>query len=233
MQRPRRMNRRPDAVLGALAIGLMVALSPSSYGTPSEPAATTSQAASAKYNWLQFGGDSRHGNGIIYMGDSGRLFTAFSLGTVPPIDAGAPPDAGSSGALPRVGWLATASASGGGAPANALDGHSATRWSTGAAQANGQWFHVDMTAAHTFNQIALDAASNVNDYPRGYQVFVSNDGVNFGNAVATGAGTTALVTVTFAAQTARYVKVVQTSMASFWWSIAEFNVYNTGAAQIG
>jgi|HubBroStandDraft_1064217.scaffolds.fasta_scaffold02755_7 F5/8 type C domain-containing protein/malectin (di-glucose binding ER protein)/fibronectin type III domain protein/PQQ enzyme-like repeat protein/putative pyrroloquinoline-quinone binding quinoprotein len=172
-------------------------------------------------------------NGVMYVGDNGRQLTAFSVGTPPPLqDASLPPpqDAGASGALSRTGWVATASASGGGAPANALDGNSATRWSTGVAQTDGQWFQVDMAAAQTFNEITLDAATSTNDYPRGYQVFVSSDGVNFGSPVATGAGTAALVTVTFAAQTARYIKIVQTAAVSFWWSIAEFNVYNTGAA---
>ena len=39
--------------------------------------------------------------------------------------------------------------------------------------------------------------------------------------------TTALVTINFAAQTARYIKVVQTgTVTPNWWSLYEFNVYN-------
>jgi outer membrane protein assembly factor BamB len=166
-------------------------------------------------------------NGVLYLGDNGRQLTAFSLGTSPP-DSGAP-DAGSTGVLPRTGWVATASSSTGDVPANALDGNAATRWSTGTPEANGQWFQVDMAAARTFDQITLDAAGSTNDYPRGYQVFVSNDGVTFGNPIASGAGSAALVTISFAAQTARYVKIVQTGTTSYWWSVAEFNVYDTGA----
>lgn len=130
-------------------------------------------------------------------------------------------------ALPRTGWTATASSSAtGNAPANALDGNSSTRWSTGRGQANGQWFLVDMKAAQTFDKITLDAATSTGDYPRGYQVFVSNDGVNFGASIASGSGSSQLVTVLFHVQTARYLKVVQTGTAQNWWSIHEFTVWN-------
>jgi hypothetical protein len=58
-------------------------------------------------------------------------------------------------------------------------------------------------------------------------VFVSNDGSNWGSALATGNPTTQLVTISFPSQTARYIKVVQTgTVASNWWSIAELNAYN-------
>jgi beta-glucosidase len=128
--------------------------------------------------------------------------------------------------LSRTGWVASASNTGGtDVPANAIDGNTATRWSTGTPMANGMWFQVDMKSAQTFDQITMDSGGNVNDYARGYQVFVSNDGVNFGTAVATGTGTGALITVSFASQTARYVRVVQTGAATSWWSIVEFNVY--------
>jgi len=87
------------------------------------------------------------------------------------------------------------------------------------------WFEVDMTSTQTFNEITMDSAGSTNDYARGYQVFVSTDGTNFGSAIASGTGAAALITVQFPTQTARYIKVVQTGAASNWWSIAELNVY--------
>jgi beta-glucosidase len=129
-----------------------------------------------------------------------------------------------SGNLARTGWTATASStSGADVPANALDGALGTRWSSGVTQANGQWFLVDMQSNQTFKQLTLDA-NGTTDYPHGYQVFVSTDGVNFGSAVATGAPTASLVTITFPTQTARYIKIVQTGTATSWWSIYELNV---------
>jgi hypothetical protein len=135
---------------------------------------------------------------------------------------------GTAGPLPRAGWVASASPTSGDVPANAIDGNLSTRFSTGAPQANGQWFQVDMLSTQSFTQITMDTGGSTNDYARGYAVYVSNDGVNFGTAVATGAGNTGVTTVTFAQQSARYIRVIQTGTATSWWSIAEFNVYGSG-----
>jgi hypothetical protein len=157
----------------------------------------------------------------IYTGSGGSTNTPTATST-----GGSP--------LPRTGWTATASSiptdpcCTGNVPANTLDGNASTRWSTGLAQANGQWIRLDMATAQTFNKIVLDAGTSTGDYPRGYQVFVSNDGTNWGSAVATGNGTSAVTTITFATQTARYLRVVQTGTASSWWSIHEYNVYSPG-----
>jgi hypothetical protein len=131
-------------------------------------------------------------------------------------------------AMPRTGWTATTSSSAGGQPpSNALDGSLSTRWSTGASQTNGQWFQVDMGSSKTFNRIILDTTGSNGDYPRGYQVQVSNDGVNWGASVSTGSGTSAITTIDFAQQNARYIRVTQTASGQTgnWWSIHEFNVY--------
>jgi hypothetical protein len=131
-------------------------------------------------------------------------------------------------ALSRSGWTASASASAGGQPpSNALDGSSSTRWSTGASQTNGQWFQVDMASSKTFSSVVLDATASSGDYPRGYQVNVSNDGTNWGGPVASGSGSSAVTTINFAQQNARYIRVTQTSTGQTgnWWSIHEFNVY--------
>ena len=138
----------------------------------------------------------------------------------------------STGPLARTGWKATASSTAGGnyGPGNqqageALDGNGSTRWSTGRQQTGGEWFEVDMGAPQSFSSLSLDAGASKNDYPRGYQVFVSADGKSWGSAVASGQGATALVNIHFPRQTARYLKVVQTGkVASWWWSIAELNV---------
>ncbi|HWZ87720.1 MAG TPA: malectin domain-containing carbohydrate-binding protein [Polyangiaceae bacterium] len=153
-------------------------------------------------------------NGVVYIGDNGRQLTAFGLN----------PES----ALSRTGWSAVASQTGGGdVPGNALDGNTATRWSTGTAMTNGMYYQVDMKNAQSFDEISL-TAGGASDYPRGYQVFVSNDGVNFGSAIASGTGAGVLVTVKFPAQNARFIKVVQTGTATSWWSISEFNVYTSG-----
>jgi hypothetical protein len=83
-----------------------------------------------------------------------------------------------------------------------------------------------MGSAYSFSSITLDTSTHSGDYPHGYQVFVSNDGSNWGNAIASGNGSGQLVTIPFATQSARFIKVVLTTNASSWWSIGEFNVYS-------
>ena len=128
-------------------------------------------------------------------------------------------------ALDRSAWTATASSSASGTtPADAIDGNTSTRWSTGAAQTNGQWYQLDFGQTQTFNRLLLDAGTSTGDYPRGYQVQVSSDGTSW-TTVATGTGTSQAVLVQFPVQVARYLKIIQTGTSSNWWSIQELNVY--------
>jgi fibronectin type 3 domain-containing protein len=124
--------------------------------------------------------------------------------------------------LDRSGWTATASNS---ANVNwALDGNLGTRW-TGGTQTIGHYYQVNMGEPHTFNKIVLDSGSAwPNDYPEGYEVFVSNDGSNW-TSVTTGAGSGRVTTITFPVQTAQYFKIVLTANDGSWWSIVELNVY--------
>ena len=194
--------------------------------------ATISGASGVKNLYLVFQGGAgiANINWLKFVGGSAPTVTPTRTNT--PVGPTATATATSiSGVLSRTGWIATASSTGPGeAPGNALDGNAATRWSSGAAQVNGQWFQVDMLSAKTFNQITLDSATSTGDYPRGYQVFVSNDGANWGSAVATGTGATQLITIPFTAQTDRYIKVVQTGSTGSWWSLHEFNVYGSAPA---
>ncbi len=138
------------------------------------------------------------------------------------------------GILNRNGWVASAN-NGNSSAASALDGDSSTRWTTGTSQTNGMWFQVDMGSwpAPTFTNIVLDATASPGDYPRGYQVNVSSDGVAWGSPIASGAGSSAVTSISFAAVTARYVRVTQTgSVSGTWWSIHEFNVYGTRLPKI-
>lgn len=131
-----------------------------------------------------------------------------------------------SGMLDRTGWTATASNTNGNEiPGKALDSLVSTRWATGTGQTNGMWFTVDMKASKTFHKVVLDTANfSANDYPAAYQLFVSNDGTNWGSAVATGVGTATSTTISFTDKTARYIKVVQTGTSQSWWSIHDFMV---------
>jgi hypothetical protein len=132
------------------------------------------------------------------------------------------------GSLNRLLWVASSSTTGSDAPDNALDGNLTTRWSTGGSQVNGQWFQVDMGTPNVFNKIILNAVNSANDYPRGYQVYVSNDGINWGSSITNGTGSSSSTTILFPTQVARYIRIIQTgSVSGTYWSIDEFNVLGT------
>ncbi|MEU6852963.1 glycoside hydrolase family 3 C-terminal domain-containing protein [Actinacidiphila alni] len=160
------------------------------------------------------------GSNTVYVGSSSRDIRLTGHTTI------AAGTGGGDAVLPRTGWTASASATGGGdVAARMLDGDAATRWSTGTPMTNGQTVTVDMGASHTVDRITMDSAGSASDYARGYQVALSADGTTWGAPIATGAGSAALVTASFPARAARYIRVTQTGSASSWWSIAEFNAY--------
>lgn len=125
----------------------------------------------------------------------------------------------------RSSWRLSASITSGGTLAGAIDGNLNSRWSTGHAQTPGQWFAVDMSTAQRFSKVTVDAGTSSSDYARAYQLYVSNDGQNWGSAIAAGSGSAPLISISFPSVSARYLKVVQTgSDPKWWWSIAELNV---------
>ena len=86
---------------------------------------------------------------------------------------------------------------------------------------------MDLGSTQAFDAITLDAGTSVNDFARGYQVLVSNNGVDWTSqtAVASGVGTGPLIDIQLGSPvTARYIRIVQTGASSYWWSIAELNV---------
>lgn len=131
----------------------------------------------------------------------------------------------------RTYWKATASmAEGENVPQHIIDGDRYSRWTSGQAQTGGEWIAVDMFRAQTFNRIIIDNDESANDYPRGYEIYVSDDGDNWGDVVMSGNGTPGLTIINLpVALTAQHVKIVQTgSVDEFvWWTIKELYIENT------
>ena len=137
-----------------------------------------------------------------------------------------PPTGVPDDALDRSNWVVTASQSRRGEGANsAIDANSETRWSTGAMQASGMYFQIDLGSVEDIDSIVLDSGPEATDYPRGYEVLVSDDGVNFSRTIASGTPAGRTTTINFPAVATRYLRIVQTgSDVSRWWSIYEINV---------
>lgn len=122
------------------------------------------------------------------------------------------------------GWKLTASHHPGGCDA-AIDGKPDTRWDTHATQVPGQWFQIELPSPTPLAGIRLDTRNSAGDYPRGYKVELSQDGVSWAPPVATGRGNHALTDIYFPATPARFLRVTQTgTVKGLFWSIHELQL---------
>ncbi len=149
------------------------------------------------------------------------------IGYTPPNGACLPPGLVS---LPRTGWTASASTTGGDGSAdaaNALDGVECSHFSTGVNQAPGQWFELDMGATFSFSVVVLDGDADSADFPGNYALYVSTDGTNWGSAVVNGLGSSSgITTIVFPEQQARYIKIQLTASSSSPWALDEIKVFS-------
>ena len=127
--------------------------------------------------------------------------------------------------IPNQNWSASASKNAD-AAGSAFDRNPATRWNSSYQEGN-EWYLLDLGDIYEFNKIKLDNSASSKDYPRRYEVYVSEDGQNFGSCIASGAGASGETDITFIRCRARYIKICQTGSApSNYWSINEIYVYN-------
>lgn len=130
------------------------------------------------------------------------------------------------GSCSPAGWTASAptAVNANDVPKNAFDGNVTTRWGTGQPQKPGQYFQVDFGGTVRLTQVVLDTTTHAGDYPRGYDVGLSNDGTTF-TSVATGTPAAAnVVTIDFAAALGRYLRITMTGTDGLWWSIDELRL---------
>ena len=107
----------------------------------------------------------------------------------------------------------------------AIDGDTATRWTTHAAQSNDDWLEIDLGKNVLFNRVILDSDQSAGDYPRSFRVFVSNDGVDWGSAVAVGEGSESTTQIDIVGVNTRFLRIEQNgSTDRLWWSIHEINL---------
>ncbi|MDF2938345.1 MAG: hypothetical protein K0Q90_3718, partial [Paenibacillaceae bacterium] len=159
--------------------------------------------------------------------NSGYSFTVTALDAAGNVSAaGTALPVTTTNALNRTLWTAKASA-GDASAKQGIDSSSTTRWTTGAAQTTGMWYQVDTGPGDkTYNKLVIDGGS---DYPRKYEIRVSNDGTVWSEPVAVGTGSTSRITVTFPEQTAKFVRIILTGSAGVYWSVYDFNLYGTAA----
>ncbi|HVY32198.1 MAG TPA: discoidin domain-containing protein [Polyangiaceae bacterium] len=185
-------------------------------------------------------------------GAAGASEVVAGTGGVPAVGAGgAPAEGGASGAagetatrtvdcqdapVPLKGsWRASASHSSLGMgdeyynpPENLMD-LSSKRWSTGKAQAGDEWFQIDLGASAAVRELTMTLNSDdADDYPRSYQVKISDTPLDFNGEIrASGAGALGQTLVVTLAEPVkgRYLLVQQKGKdATSWWSVSELTV---------
>jgi hypothetical protein len=118
---------------------------------------------------------------------------------------------------------------------NAVDRNPETQWTTGEMQVPGQWFLVDFGAKKIINRITiqssqpepLDEEGWIDDYPRGYEIYLSEDSETWSDPIASGVGSNEIIDIALTeAKITRYVKIVQTgSSDTNWWTIFELSFF--------
>jgi glucosylceramidase len=111
--------------------------------------------------------------------------------------------------------------------AAAVDGDASTRYSSGAAQAAGQYLQVDFGKTVPAQRVVFDTGAATGDHPRGYTVATSRDGVSWTDA-ASGAGTGQFTEAGLDGAPIRYVRLTLTAASGSWWSVADVRAYTDG-----
>jgi hypothetical protein len=160
--------------------------------------------------------------------DAGDADAAVADG--PPDDPDIPPGATIGSCDPET-WRALASAEHPVNPASyAIDGLLPSRWTSGAPQAPGLTFDIDLGGFVMVSSVTVDhgyLTDGVGDFPRGVEILASYDGTSFDRHL--GAGTflqsTGSVSVEFPAHAARHLRLQLTSGGGgSWWTIHELRL---------
>ena len=111
----------------------------------------------------------------------------------------------------------------------AIDGNAGTRWSTNERQNDGQFFQLDFNETHVINQVVLNTSGSSNDYPRGYELQASLNGLTFTTIAAGEPSASGITTINFSDRNVGILRIIQTGSDNrFWWSIHEVNVFAGG-----
>ena len=160
-----------------------------------------------------------------------------ALWTVPEIEASLPRQ------LDSQAWKLTASHG----AENAAGAATLRGWSSGAPQAPGMWFTIELPQPAAVTELQFDSATvggggrgrgrggaqppaaPVVGYPRGYSVQVSADGKAWSKPVAAGKGEGAHTTIAFAPTRAKFVRITETETVADApsWSISNLRIYQS------
>jgi len=126
---------------------------------------------------------------------------------------------------------ATASStSGSNTASRAVDGDTDTYWRSGSVSSSAPiaWLRVDLGSDRTIGRAVIKWKSSY--YARSYALQVSSDDVNWSPVYSTTSGASGTNDVTFAPNSARYVRLYMTKNKSSSYRISEFEIYFSAAS---
>ncbi len=132
-------------------------------------------------------------------------------------------------AISRSGWIVSASRNSS-TVRNAIDGIASSRWDSQGSQQSGQWFVVNFNKSQKIEQLLLDVAASPGDSPKSYEMYVSDNGINWYGPAVAGSGAEVMTVISFPTTTVQYVKILQTGTKGNYWSIHELNVFGSSSA---
>jgi len=113
----------------------------------------------------------------------------------------------------------------------AFDASTSTYWRSGNLSSNPvNWLRVDLQSSQTISRVVIKWRSTY--YATAYQIQVSSDDVNWTTVLTDNAGNGGTDDVTFAAVSARYVRLYMTTANSSSYRVNEFEVYSGLAKEV-
>ena len=92
------------------------------------------------------------------------------------------------------------------------------------------WFEIELPQETVLAGLELDSLNSRDDYPRGYKVELSGDGLVW-KQIAAGKGDGPVTNILFPAEKAKFVKITQTgAVDGLFWSIHELQLFAPGEA---
>ncbi|EMI55293.1 DUF7133 domain-containing protein [Rhodopirellula sallentina] len=109
----------------------------------------------------------------------------------------------------------------------AIDSDLSTRWDTASYQVPGQWLEIELPEPVTPTTLVLDTKRSKGDYPRGYDVEVSEDGKTWSEPVAQGYGDGPVTNIELDTDgSVRYLRITQVGAAKRnYWSIHDMQLH--------
>jgi mono/diheme cytochrome c family protein len=106
-----------------------------------------------------------------------------------------------------------------------VDRDTTSRYTTSAPQVPGMWVQVELPREASVSSILLNAGSSTSDYPRGYEVVVSDDGKSWSKPIAKGKGNGPVTNITVPETKTRFIRITQTGKEKgTYWSIHELKI---------